>query len=288
MAVATLADREALQKLVAQRVGAGLDTNVELRQAEGTVPQVRQEIAALDEQIAVNRHALAALLGAGPQAADAIAPTLGNRATPVLPATLPADLLGRRADIVAARWRVEAASRDIDSAKAEFYPNLNLTAFIGFQSLGLAKWLLAGSQMAGIGPAVHLPLFDGGRLKGNLRAKNADFDAAVEDYNARLIDALRDVADQLASTGYIDTQVREQQAALTSAEGAYDLAQQRYRAGLSTYLTVLTAQLAVEQQRRGAIDLKARRYAIDVELARALGGGFRDDSGAAALPQAAR
>ena len=142
--------------------------------------------------------------------------------------------------------------------------------------------------MAGIGPAVHLPLFDGGRLKGNLRAKNADFDAAVEDYNAKLIDALRDVADQLASTGYIDTQVREQQAALTSAEGAYDLAQQRYRAGLSTYLTVLTAQLAVEQQRRGAIDLKARRYAIDVELARALGGGFRDDSGAAALPQAAR
>jgi len=288
VAVSTLTDREALQKLVAQRVGAGLDTNVELRQAEGTVPQVRQEIAALDEQIAVNRHALAALLGSGPQAADAIAPTLGNRATPVLPATLPADLLGRRADIVAARWRVEAASRDIDSAKAEFYPNLNLTAFIGFQSLGLAKWLLAGSQMAGIGPAVHLPLFDGGRLKGNLRAKNADFDAAVEDYNAKLIDALRDVADQLASTGYIDTQVREQQAALTSAEGAYDLAQQRYRAGLSTYLTVLTAQLAVEQQRRGAIDLKARRYAIDVELARALGGGFRDDSGAAALPQAAR
>lgn len=288
VAVATLADREALQKLVAQRVGAGLDTNVELRQAEGSVPQVRQEIAALDEQIAVNRHALAALLGAGPQAADAIAPTLGSRATPVLPATLPADLLGRRADIVAARWRVEAASRDIDSAKAEFYPNLNLTAFIGFQSLGLAKWLLAGSQMAGIGPAVHLPLFDGGRLKGNLRAKNADFDAAVEDYNAKLIDALRDVADQLASTGSIDTQVREQQAALTSAEGAYDLAQQRYRAGLSTYLTVLTAQLAVEQQRRGAIDLKARRYAIDVELARALGGGFRDDSGAAALPQAAR
>jgi NodT family efflux transporter outer membrane factor (OMF) lipoprotein len=247
---------------------------------------VRQEIALLDEQIAINRHALAALLGAGPQAADGIAPTFAARATPALPATLPADLLGRRADIAAARWRVEAATRDIDAAKAEFYPNLNLTAFIGFQSLGLAKWLLAGSQMAGIGPAVHLPIFDGGRLKGNLRVKNADFDAAVEDYNAKLIDALRDVADQLASTGYIDTQAREQQAALTAAEGAYDLAQQRYRAGLSTYLTVLTAQLAVEQQRRGAIDLKARRYALDIELARALGGGFRDDA-ANALPQAA-
>jgi NodT family efflux transporter outer membrane factor (OMF) lipoprotein len=286
VAVTTLADREALQKLVAQRVNAGLDTNVELRQAEGTVPQVRQEIALLDEQIAINRHALAALLGAGPQAADGIAPTLAARTTPTLPTTLPADLLGRRADIAAARWRVEAAIRDIDAAKAEFYPNLNLTAFIGFQSLGLAKWLLAGSQMAGIGPAVHLPIFDGGRLKGNLRAKNADFDAAVEDYNAKLIDALRDVADQLASTGYIDTQAREQQAALAAAEGAYDLAQQRYRAGLSTYLTVLTAQLAVEQQRRGTIDLKARRYALDIELARALGGGFRDDA-ASALQQAA-
>ena len=277
LAASILDDREQLQKLVAQRVSAGLDTNVELRQAEGNVPQARQEIAALDEQIALNRHALAALTGAGPQAADDLNPALGARPAPTLPGSVPADLIGRRADIVAARWRVEAAARDVAAAKAEFYPNLNLTAFIGFQSLGLANWLKAGSRMAGIGPAVHLPIFDAGRLRGNLRGKDADYDAAVEDYNAKLIDALRDVADQLTSTASVEVQAREQAAALASAQAAYDLAQQRYRAGLSTYLTVLTAQLAVEQQRHGAVDLKARRYALDIELARSLGGGFRED-----------
>jgi len=288
VAVATVQDREALQKLVAQRVAAGLDTNVELRQAEGNVPQQRQEIALLDEQIAIARHALAALTGNGPQTYDSLSPTIAERAAPQMPESVPADLIGRRADIVAARWRVEAASKDIAVAKTDFYPNINLTAFIGLQSLGLSKWLQSGSQMAGIGPAIHLPIFDAGRLRGALRGKSADYDIAVEDYNAKLIDALRDVADQIASTRAVETQWREQQSALASAEAAYDLAQQRYRAGLSTYLTVLTAELSVEQQRRSAVDLKARRYALDVELARALGGGFRADDQSAALQTSSR
>jgi NodT family efflux transporter outer membrane factor (OMF) lipoprotein len=277
VAAATVQDREALQRLVAQRVAAGLDTNVELRQAEGNVPQQRQEIALLDEQIAISRHALAALTGSGPEAYADLSPTITDRPALQLPASVPADLIGRRADIVAARWRVEAASQDIKVARTEFYPNINLTAFLGFQSLGLSKWIQSGSEMAGIGPALHLPIFEGGRLRGNLRGKSADYDIAVEDYNAKLIDALRDVADQLASTRAVETQWREQQSALGSAEAAYELAQQRYRAGLSTYLTVLTAELNVEQQRKATVDLKARRYALDVELARSLGGGFRAD-----------
>ena len=277
VATATVQDREQLQKLVAQRVAAGLDTNVELRQAEGNVPQQRQEIALLDEQIAIARHALAALTGNGPDTYASLSPTITERPALQLPESVPADLIGRRADIVAARWRVEAANQDIAAAKTEFYPNINLTAFIGLQSLGLSKWLKSSSEMAGIGPAIHLPIFDAGRLRGNLRGKSADYDIAVEDYNGKLIDALRDVADQLASTRAVEVQWKEQQQALASAEAAYDLAQQRYRAGLSTYLTVLTAELNVEQQRKAAVELKARRYTLDVELARALGGGFRAD-----------
>jgi NodT family efflux transporter outer membrane factor (OMF) lipoprotein len=277
-----LEDREHFYKLVGERVGAGLDTKVELRQAQGTVPQARQELAALDEQIALNRHALAALIGADPRSLDALAPGFGVRLAPVLPANLPADLIGRRADIVAARWKVEAASRDIAAAKAEFYPNVNLTAFVGVQSLGLAQWWTSASRMTGIGPAIHLPIFEGGRLRGNLHGKTADYDAAVEDYNAKLIDALRDVADQLASADAIENQAREQEATLAATSAGYELAQQRYRAGLANFLSVLTAQMAVEQQRRGAVDLKARRYALDVELARALGGGFRDSEAAKA------
>ena len=288
VAAATLQDREQLEKLVAQRVQAGLDTNVELRQAQGNVPQIRQEIALLEEQIGIARHALAALVGAGPQNYDTLAPTITERPALQLPATVPADLIGRRADIVAARWRVESASRDIDVAKAQFYPDINLTGFIGFQALGFTDWIGAASRVIGVGPAIHLPIFEGGRLRGNLRGKDADYDLAVEDYNAKLIDALRDVADQLTSTRSVETQWSEQQAALVAAESAYDLAQQRYRAGLSTYLSVLTAELNVEQQRRSAVQLKARRYALDVELARALGGGFRATERDAALQTSAR
>ncbi len=215
---AILEDREKFYKLVGERVTAGLDTRVELSQAQGTVPQARQEIAALDEQIALSRHALAALLGASPRTLDTLSPAFGPRTAPALPPNLPADLIGRRADVVAARWKVESAGRErIAAAKAEFYPNVNLTAFIGLQSLGLSRWLDSGSRMAGIGPALHLPIFDVGRLRGNLRGKNADYDIAVEDYNAKLIDALRDVADQLTSAASIEEQAREQEAALAAA-----------------------------------------------------------------------
>jgi NodT family efflux transporter outer membrane factor (OMF) lipoprotein len=278
VADSTLQEREQMEKLVAQRVAAGLDTNVELRQAQGNPPQTRQEIAALDEQIAISRHAIAALAGKGPDAYNDLAPTITQRPALQLPVSLPADLISRRADIVAARWRVDAASHDIKAAKAEFYPDVNLTAFIGFQSLGFTDWINAASRVIGVGPAVHLPIFEGGKLRGNLRAKDADYDLAVEDYNGKLIDALRDVADQLTSTHSIEVQWSEQQKALAAATSAYDLAQQRYRSGLSTYLSVLTAELNLEQQRRSAVDLKARRYTQDVELARALGGGFHADA----------
>lgn len=279
VAEATLREREQLEKLVSQRVAAGLDTNVELRQAQGNPPQTRQEIAALDEQIAISRHAIAALAGKGPDAYNDLAPTITERPPLQLPVSLPADLISRRADIVAARWRVDATSHDITAAKAEFYPDINLTAFIGFQSLGFTDWINAASRVIGVGPALHLPIFEAGRLRGNLRSKDADYDLAVEDYNTKLIDALRDVADQLTSTHSVEVQWSEQQKALAAAESAYDLAQQRYRSGLSTYLSVLTAELNVEQQRRSTVDLKARRYAQDVELARALGGGFHAEAG---------
>src|SRR6185312_11209988 len=114
--------------------------------------------------------------------------------------TIPADLLGRRADIAAARWRVEASLRDVDSAKARFYPNINLAAFAGFNSLGFGKLFQSGSEQWNVGPALTLPIFEGGRLRANLRGKTADEDAAVESYNAAVINAVRDVADDVASS----------------------------------------------------------------------------------------
>ncbi len=272
----TLAQREETLRLVQDRVNAGLDTNLELRQSEGGLPEARLQLETVLEQAALTRNALAALVG---QPAGDLAlqmPAMNSVQTAVkAPTSLSADLLGRRADIAAARWRVEASTQDVVNAKTQFYPNINLVAFAGFSSIGLGKLFESGSQQWGVGPALRLPIFDAGRLRANLRGKTADLDAAIESYNAAVIDAVHDVADQIASSQAIARQQTEQRAAQEAAEAAYDIAVQRYKAGLGTYLNVLTAETGVLAQRRQAVDLAARAIDTQVALIRALGGGYQ-------------
>ena len=270
----TLAQRAETLTLVRDRVQAGLDTRLELRQSEGGLPEARLQLETLLEQSALMRHALAALVGQPNTAVAPVARPLSAIHNVVTGGVIPADLLGRRADVAAARWRVEASSKDVVNAKTQFYPNINLVAFAGVSSIGLGRLLESGSQQWGIGPALRLPIFDAGRLRANLRGKTADLDAAVESYNATVIDAVRDVADQLASSQAITRQQTEQRAAQDAAEGAYDIAVQRYKAGLGNYLNVLSAETSVLAQRRLAVDLAARALDTHVALMRALGGGY--------------
>jgi len=274
----SLLQREETLQLVKQRVQGGLDTAVELRQGEGALPETRQQIEQLDEQITLTRHALAALTAQPPEALATLDAPLRSVQLAPLPAVLPADLLGRRPDITAARWRVEAAGADVRSAKAAFYPNINLTAFAGLSSIGLDHLVKSASEQYGVGPALHLPIFDSGRLRANLRVKSADVDAAVESYNAAVIEAVHEAADPISSLRAIERQQAEQTQAQGAAESAYDLALQRYRAGLSTYLTVLNAEAGVLNQRRQAVDLKARALDTQVALIKALGGGTAPDT----------
>ena len=280
----SLAQREQILGLIRQRVQAGLDTTVEQRQGEGALPESRLQIEQLDEQIMLARHALAALTSQAPNALDSLTVPLRTLQVLALPATVPADLLGRRADITAARWRIEAASSDSQSARAQFYPNINLTAFVGLSSIGLDRLVNAHSEQYGFGPALRLPIFDAGRLRANLRGKTAELDAAIESYNAAVLDAVHDAADQIGSLRSISRQQAEQTSAQTAAESAYDLATQRYKAGLGTYLTVLNAEATVLLQRRLATDLKARALDLQVALIRALGGGYAADSVPAVAP----
>jgi NodT family efflux transporter outer membrane factor (OMF) lipoprotein len=273
-----LQQREEMLALIKQRVQGGLDTVVEQRMGEGALPETAVQIEQLDEQISLARHALAALTAQAPAALDSLdAPLADVRVIP-LPSDLPADLMGRRADITAARWRVEAASSDTRSAKAQFYPNINLTAFVGLSSIGLDRFLQAGSKQYGAGPAISLPIFDSGRLRANLRVKTADLDAAIQGYNGAVIEAVRDVADQIGSLQSIDREQVQQARALDASESAYDLSAQRYKAGLSTYLVVLNAEASVLNQRRLATDLKARAIDTQIALIRALGGGYTIDA----------
>ena len=172
------------------------------------------------------------------------------------------------------RWRIESASHDIKNARAQFYPDINLAGFIGLQSLGFSRWLQAGSEMAGIGPALSLPLFDGGRLRANLAGRNADYDLAVEQYNQSVIDAVHDVADQLVSLQALAAQQKENQDALARANEVYALSVDRYRAGIGTYIQVLSAESLILQQKNGTADLNARELDVSINLIRALGGGY--------------
>lgn len=275
LAQRALAQREGMLALVNQRVSAGLDGVLEQRQSEGAVPEARQQIEAIGEQMQLTRHALAALSGQPTQDPAPQAPRLAGLRPLPEPQAIPTDLLGRRPDVAAARWRVQASRGEVDNARAQFYPNINLVAYVGLSSIGLDQLFSGGARQWGIGPAVRLPIFDGGRLRANLSGKNAELDTAIESYNAAVIEAVHEVADQLASARSVAQQRAQQQQALQSAESAYSIAEQRYRAGLSNHLQLLSAETAVLAQRRLDVDLRTRALQAQVNLAQALGGGWR-------------
>lgn len=283
---ATLQQRDQMLGLIRQRVQAGLDTTVELRQGEGALPDTRVQIEAADEQALLLRHQLAALSGQGPEALKDAAPAVPATAFAPPVEQLGLDLLARRPEVQAARWRAEAAAHGIDVARTAFYPDIRLTAFIGLDALGLDELLKSGSRQLGTGAALHLPLFEGRRLRGELRGREAEYNAAVEQYNGVVLAALRETADALASRASVQRQQAEQADALGAAESAYDLAMQRYRAGIGSYLVVLNAETQVLAQRRLAVDLQARLAQSQVALLKSLGGGWRAaQSAAAATPQ---
>src|SRR5581483_5398837 len=192
-----------------------------------------------------------------------------------LPSRIPSELLGRRPDILADRLRIEAARHGIDNARAQFYPDVNLSAFVGFQNLGPTALVSAANREVGAGPAISLPIFDAGRRRGNLAVRDSEYDIAVEQYNQALADAMREVVDQLASFKSIDQQRHEQREGLSTAQDAYDLATMRYREGVGNYLQVLTTETQLLAQRSLDADLRARSLDSSINLARALGGGFQ-------------
>ena len=272
LAERTVAQREHIQTLVKSRVDSGLDTQLELQQAASALPDARLQIEMLNEQTALTLNALAALTAQPVTALKLDLPALDTIKAVRVAQSLPLDLLGRRSDIAAARWRVEAASSEVASAKAQFYPNINLVAFAGFNSLGFDKLLKSDSEHWGVGPAIRLPLFDAGRLRANLRGKTAELDAAIESYNAQVLDAVHEVADRIASSLAVRRQQAEQKAAQDAAEAAYAIALQRYQAGLGNYLNVLSAEAPVLAQSRQGADLAARALDTQVQVLHAIGG----------------
>ncbi|BEV16092.1 efflux transporter outer membrane subunit [Herbaspirillum sp. DW155] len=271
----TVQQRSALETITADRVRTGLDSQIERNQSRTSSADARAQLEQSAGQIVLLRQQLGALTGKGPDRGLQLAPpSLQNLSTPALPADLPLSLLGRRPDIVAARWQVEAASRGVDVAKARFYPNINLSAMIGFDSLIDSNPFTAASKSIAFGPAVTLPVFEGGALRAGLKGEYANYELAVATYNKTLNDAYAEVARQIAAVHSIDRQLPIRREALQAAERSYDLARERYRLGLISQLTLLSTETSVLAQRQSLVALQAQRQDQQVALYKALGGGF--------------
>jgi multidrug efflux system outer membrane protein len=256
------------------RIRAELDPQDDVQRADAALAEVREQIAALEGSAKLRVIALAALVGR----AAAQLPALEARP---LPATVPAlpddvriDLVSRRADIVASRWRVEAAEHSRASARDEFFPDVSINALVGFQSMDVGRLLEYGSRVPGASAAIHLPIFDAGRLRARYGAAQAAVQSAVANYRETVVSATRDVATQASSLRQIGAQRAERQRHLDAAEALERSAAARVGQGVADPRTELRAAETLIEQREALIELDAAAVSADIGLKRALGGGY--------------
>ena len=267
--------------LFAERQKQGLENMGAVSQAEGKKSLAENDVVQIDVRIAETRNRIAALVGAGPDRGQQIKPPNNLiQANYALPPELGINLVGRRPDIVATRWQAEASQSRIEQRKAAFYPNVNVIAFIGAQSLGINKLVESGSYMSNAGPAIYLPLFLGGKLRADLKVARADYDENVANYEKTLIQALNEVADVAAGLKQLQKQVRLADQSVAAQGRGLTVAANRYKGGLANYLDVLVAEDELLTSWRVQTDVRTRAFILDVALTKALGGGYQVDPAA--------
>jgi NodT family efflux transporter outer membrane factor (OMF) lipoprotein len=268
-------ERQDIVSLTNRRLKSGLDSQVEQKEADAQLAQAHQYREQADAAREVAVHEIAALIGHGADVyGNIVRPQLKLDAALLLPNALPADLLGRRADVLAARARVEAMVAGRKEAAAAFYPDVDLAGFAGTAAIGLSPLFALSSRADGAGPAISLPIFDAGKLRADYAVSTADLDQAVADYNSTLTGAVRQTADALTQIRSLGRQTAEQRNLLADTNQGYRMAQTRYRTGLAGQLTVFNAETAFLQAREQEVSLEADDITQRVTLLLALGGGF--------------
>jgi NodT family efflux transporter outer membrane factor (OMF) lipoprotein len=277
-----VAERADILKISQGRFDAGLENGSAVAQARALLAQARADQLRYAAAREADVHAIAALAGRGAEAYATITrPTPNLDVALPLPDKLPADLLSRRPDILAARARVEAAVQGRAAAKADFYPDINLAALAGFQSLGLANLLTGGSFTMGIGPAIHLPIFDAGKLKAQYAGATAGLDIAVADYNNAVLNGIKQTADAMTQVKSLGAQTMQQRDAVANAQKAFRIAEDRYRSGLDTQIPMLTAESTLLQARSALAAVTAAAAQQRITLLLTVGGGFEYETPAA-------
>jgi outer membrane protein, multidrug efflux system len=262
-------------ELTRNRRKGGVVSDLDVSQAETQLRTAETQLPALQLERTRLADALATLCG---QAATtfSLAPDRGRlKAPPGVPATLPSELLERRPDIARAERFMAAANADVGVAKSAFYPRLVFNGLGGFQSISAGTVFNWPSRVWAIGPTVDLPIFTGGRLTAQLAAARASYDETVANYRQTVLNAFQEVEDLLAAQQLLAAQLVAENAALTSARRTVEIANNRYRSGLITYLEVATAQSSAFDRERAVVALEGVRCVATVGLIKALGGGWQ-------------
>jgi outer membrane protein, multidrug efflux system len=275
----TVGDYAKSLELTTSLFKGGAAALADVAQAQAQLDNARTQAADIRLQRAQAEHAVAVLVGESPSSFSLASNALPIELTPPpIDPGLPSTLLERRPDIAEAERRVAAANAQIGVARAAYFPKFTLAATAGFESTRTANLFTVPSRFWSLGPQVSLPLFEGGRLTGQTAQAKAAYEEQVADYRNAVLTAYQDVEDNVAALRQLQEESETDAAAVQATATALDQAQQRYRAGIVTYLEVATAETAALQAQLAAVNIQARRMGASVLLVKALGGGWQSGS----------
>jgi outer membrane protein, multidrug efflux system len=261
--------------LTQNRRTGGVASDLDVAQAETVLKTTQAELPAAELQRAQFEHALAVLTGAAVSGFTVPKRPL-TTAPPIVPPGLPSELLERRPDISAAERRMAAANANIGVAKAAFFPTIELNGMAGFESINAGSLFHWSSRLWSLGPSLTMPIFDAGQNNANLKLARATYDEMVADYRQTVLTAFGEVEDNLAAQNLLAAEYDAQLSALEAARKQLDIADHRYRAGLTTFLDVATAENTALDVERTAVQLRGQQLVSAVALVKALGGGWQD------------
>lgn len=269
-----IASAESVLKILQARLTAGIATALDVAQQETTIATLNAAIPPLEIQLRQNIDALAILLGELPERVDITTGSLAELSLPTITPGIPSELLARRPDVAAAEAQLVAANADVAAARAAFFPSVQLTAQGGIESAALTSLFGPSSTIFTLAASLTQPIFEGGRLRGQYHLSQARYDELAEVYRKAVISAFSDVEDSLIATRQTAEQEQRQQAAVTAARRAYDIATAQLRAGTVDLLAVLTAQSALFNAEDALVQVRLSRLQATVGLFKALGGGW--------------
>ena len=270
----TIVDLERGYEITNNQFRRGLISELAVRQAQTILDQTRARIEALHIQRSQSEHAIAVLLGR-PVAGFSVAVATTLPRPPVIPAGVPADILGRRPDIASAERSAAAASAQIGVAKAAYLPQFSLTGLAGYESTNPASLLNWQNSIASLAASAVAPIFTGGRLKANVDQAQASYRQSVAQYEKTVLVAYQDVEDQLSALHYLSSQFDAENNAVADATRAEEIASNRYNTGLVSYLDVVYAQQTLLSNQEVLTQVQGQRMTATIALIRALGGSWK-------------